>query len=82
MLYTLSVAAFMALLCVPAGIYKGADMAGTTTLLWLALSLAFGPLTGLVVWWDFVRGSRRIAAEAASAEEVKQSTDIPEDGKD
>ncbi len=43
-LYTLSVAAFMAILAVPAGIYKGADMMLTTVLLWLALSLPGGVL--------------------------------------
>lgn len=82
LLYTLSVAAFGTILAVPVGIYKGADMAGTTALLWLTLSLCFGIPLGLAVWWDFVRGCRKIAAEAAGSAHTDEPSNIPEDRKD
>jgi hypothetical protein len=37
-LYTLSAAAFVAIIFVPIGIYKGKHMIGTTALIWLGLT--------------------------------------------
>jgi hypothetical protein len=81
-LYTLSMAVFVAIIAVPAGIYKGKHMMGTTALIWLALSLPGGLLTGLAAWWDFVRASRKIADEAANAPQVEKPSNLPEDRKD
>jgi hypothetical protein len=81
-LYTLSAAAFGAILFVPAGIYKGKDMMGTTALVWLALSLPGGLVLGFASWWDFVRGCRKIAAEAANAPQVEKPSNLLEDRKD
>ena len=70
-LYILSVAVFFAIIFVPAGIYKGKNMMGTTALIWLAFSCPWGLLIGLLTWWDFVRRSRKIAAEGASAPQIE-----------
>lgn len=56
LLYTLSFAVFAALLFVPAGIYMGADMAITTAVVWISLSVFSGSIIGLACWWDFARG--------------------------
>lgn len=66
-LYALSMAVFGAIIFVPIGIYMGLDAAGTTTAIWLSASLFGGTLSGLGAWWDFVRGCRKIAVEAASS---------------
>ncbi len=82
LLYTLSVAVFVGIIAIPVGIYKGIHAAGTTALVWLAFSLPGGILVGLAVWWDFVRGCRRIAAEAANKPPAEKLSDNPEDRKD
>jgi hypothetical protein len=81
-LYTLSAAVFVAIIAVPVGIYKGKHMIGTTALIWLAFSFPGGILLGLAAWWDFVRASRKIAAEAASAPQVEKPSNIPTDRED
>jgi hypothetical protein len=82
LLYTLSALVFVGIIAIPVGIYKGKDAAGTTALIWLALSLPGGVLLGLAACWDFNRGCRRIAAEAANKSPAEKPSDNPEDRKD
>jgi lysylphosphatidylglycerol synthetase-like protein (DUF2156 family) len=51
LLYTLSAAAFAAIIFVPVGFYKERDAAGVTALIWLVLSLCLGIPYALAVWW-------------------------------
>lgn len=73
-LYTLSAAAFVAIILIPIGIYKGHGTYGTTAIIWLVLSLLGGILLGLAACWDFSRGKRRIAAEAARVAQAEKSS--------
>jgi hypothetical protein len=81
-LYSLSTTAFGAILAIPIGIYKGINAIGTTTLVWLSLSLSVGVLVGLAAWWDFARRSRLIAVEAVSAPQAEKQSNTREDRKD
>lgn len=72
-LYSLSMAVFVAIMAVPIGIYKGKDVVGTTAAIWLVLSLFGGIISGLGAWWDFARGSSKIAADAARSQQSKNS---------
>jgi len=82
LLYILSAAAFGGIIAVPVGIYMGVDTMGTTALVCLAVSLPGGVLLGLGTWWDFTRASRRLAVEAASMAQAKESSDNSVDGKE
>ena len=79
-LYSLSMAVFGAIFYIPIGIYKGKDAIGTTTVIWLVLSLFGGVVSGLGGWWDVIRASSKIAADATSSQENKSSTNIAADG--
>jgi hypothetical protein len=81
-LYSLSMTAFGAILAIPIGIYKGINATGTTTLVWLSLSLPVGVLVGLAAWWDFVRRSRMIAVESASAPQAEKPSNTRKARKD
>jgi lysylphosphatidylglycerol synthetase-like protein (DUF2156 family) len=81
LLYTLLAAAFVAILAVPVGFYKGRDAAGVTALIWLVLSLCLGIPYALAVWWDFIRASCRLAAAAADSSQEESLLDRPEEHK-
>ena len=80
-LYTLSFSAFMAILAIPVGIYKGVNETATTVLVWIAVSFPGGVMLGLAAWWDFTRARRRIVAETASTQHAEKPSDASEGNK-